>query len=110
MLIDKLRRDALQARKDKDAVASGLLVTLVSEAEMAGKNKHGSAFKGAMLDAEVIPVVQKFLKNATETRDVLAKAPDAGERLQVAEREIALLNGYLPTQMDDAALRKAESR
>jgi len=55
----------------------------------------------------VIPVVTKFLKNATETRDVLAKASDAGDRLQVTEREIGILSGYLPKQMSDEDLRKA---
>lgn len=93
-LLTKIRADALAARKARDAVASSLLITLGSEAAMAGLNDG----KRDSTDAEVLAAVRKFLKGNTET---LAVRPAD----EVALREKVLLEGYLPQQLDEAQLR-----
>ena len=37
MLIDLIKKDQLQARKNKESVAVSLLTTLIGDAEMVGK-------------------------------------------------------------------------
>ena len=68
-LLAKLKADSLQARKDGNKVAANLLVTLVSEATMVGKN----AGNRDSTDEEVQRVVKKFLDNTIETRNHILK-------------------------------------
>jgi uncharacterized protein YqeY len=95
-LLSTIRQDSIAARKNRDAVAASLLVTLLSEAEMTGLNDG----KRESTDAEVLATVRKFLKNNDETLKV--KVGD-----EVLLREKALLEGYLPKQLSEDELRAA---
>ncbi len=95
-LLSQIRTASLNARKARDGVARDLLVTLLSEAEMVGLNNG----KRESTDAEVIATVRKFLKGNGEA--LAARSQD-----EVLLREKALLEGYLPQQMNEAQLRSA---
>jgi uncharacterized protein YqeY len=113
-MIQKLRANALQARKDsanKDTeqgcrieaqIASTLLVTLVSEAAMVGKNDGGRE----PTDDEVIKAVKKFLKGVEDTLAVLTgdARTQNDPRIPQLQVEKALLTAYLPQQLSDEAL------
>lgn len=91
-LIERIRKDQLQARKDKSPNAA-LLTTLLGEASMVGK----SAGNRESTDEEVTAVVKKFIKNARETLNALASQP--GAPLMPYENEILVLESYLPEQL-----------
>jgi uncharacterized protein YqeY len=93
MLIEKIRQDMLAARKSTDTVRKSLLVTLFAESARVGKNKRN----GDTTDDECIAVIKKFSANAEETRRLLA---ERGEDAAVQAQEIAILEGYLPSQLD----------
>lgn len=95
-LLSAIRENSLMARKTRDGVASSLLVTLLSEAEMVGLNDG----KRESTDAEVLATVRKFLKNIDETLKV---RPDDA----VVRREKEILEGYLPKQLSEDELRAA---
>jgi hypothetical protein len=97
MLIEKLRKDMITARKGDNAVAKSLLVTLYSEAAMIGKNKRN----GDTTDEEVIAVIKKFAANAEETRRLLS---ERGQDFSAQVREIKILEDYLPQQLNHAGL------
>lgn len=112
-LIQMLRADALQARKDsaqfKDVhaqVASTLLVTLVSEAAMLGKNDGGRE----PTDEEVFKVVKKFLAGVVELLVILERpetkqsGAEADPRIAKLRIEKALLEAYLPQQLSEEVL------
>lgn len=86
-ILDKVRTDQVQARKDRDEIRIPLLTTLLSEASNVGLNDG----KRESTDAEVIAVIKKFIKNIDET---LAVRPN-----EVLETERAILEQYLPTQL-----------
>lgn len=90
-LLDKIRQDAVAARRAKDPKAS-VLVTLIGEADTASK-----AMKQPRLleDAEVVAIVQKFIKNIDETLTHVAD----GAAAEKARAERAALEIYLPVQM-----------
>lgn len=90
-LLQQIKADQLQARKNKDVVTATLLTTLIGEASMIGKNDGNRE----STDAEVIAVIKKFIKNAEDTIAVVNN-PAATEGLQ-QERDI--LAAYLPRQM-----------
>ena len=94
MLIEQLRKDALDARKKGNAVAASLLVTLVSEAAMVGKN----AGNRESTDDEVQAVIRKFLKNNQEATGVIRDTA----RLATLQEESRILESYLPTMASEA--------
>ena len=100
MLIEKIYQDMMQARKDNNAVAKNLLVTLYSEASMVGKNKRN----GPSTDEEVVAVVKKFLNNSAE---FISLMESRGMSAEIQHQESAILNLYIPQQMDREALQKA---
>ena len=97
MLIDQIKADQLQARKDRNSNLAQLLTTFYSEAAMIGKNDGDRA----TTDEEVQTIAKKFIKNANE---VMANLPDSDDRYNMAVFEIVNLTGYLPQQMTDDEL------
>jgi uncharacterized protein YqeY len=104
-ILDRIRADALTARKEKRREA-GLLVTLIGEIETRTK---ALPEQRALADEEVVGIVRKFLKNAEETlATVRDSRPEVVDQIAL---EILTLQGYLPTQLNEADLRAyAEAR
>lgn len=98
MLIQQLFTDMIAARKGSDPISKSLLVTLYSEAARVGKDKRN----GDTTDEEAIAVIKKFAANAEETRRLLA---ERAQDVSVMNREIEILEAYLPQQMDLAQLK-----
>jgi len=97
-LINTIKKDQVQARKDRNAGAATLLTTLLGEASMVGKNAGGRE----TTDDEVIAVVKKFIKN---NNDTLAVIDNNSSGYGDIENENELLNRYLPTQLSEDELR-----
>lgn len=91
-LLSTIRKDQLQARKDRDAVKTKLLTTLIGEAAIIGKNDGGRE----TTDKEVVDVVKKFIKNIDETLKVRENEDLVVER--------SVLETYLPPQLSDEQL------
>lgn len=90
-LLDKIRQDAVAARRAKDPKAA-VLVTLIGEADTAMKAMKQPR---PLEDAEVVAIVQKFIKNIDETLKVVT----AGIAAEKARGERVALEIYLPAQM-----------
>ena len=102
MLLDKIKADLLEARKNKWQGKVNLLTTLVSEATMIGKNDGNRE----TTDAETVQVIQKFIKNTLETMFALEHTGRWDES-DAAEIELRILERYLPQQMTDHELAGA---
>jgi len=92
MLINQIKSDALIARKARQTDTATLLTTLYSEASMIGKN----AGNRESTDAEVLQVIEKFVKNANEIQNILLKK---NKDVSHIENEILVLSRYLPQKM-----------
>jgi len=92
MLISQIKSDSLIARKARQTDTATLLTTLYSEASMIGKN----AGNRESTDVEVLQVIEKFVKNANEVKNILLKNnKDASNIIS----EIIVLSKYLPQKM-----------
>lgn len=96
-LLATIKAAQLQARKDRDTIATNVLTTLVGEAGAIGKN----AGNRETTDAEVVAIVKKFIKNMDETL-ALIKEPQAVADLQ---RERSIVAEFLPKQLTSEELR-----
>jgi len=66
MLINKIKSDALEARKARKTNTATLLTTLYFEASMVGKNLENRE----STDQEVLQVIEKFIKGANEVKNI----------------------------------------
>jgi len=94
MLMQQLKADQLQARKNRNTIEATLLTTLIGEAANIGKNDGNRETN----DQEVIQVVKKFIKGMDETLDVLYKR-QAFDTAEQVEQEKKILADYLPKQL-----------
>ena len=93
MLIETIGADRLQAMKARDELKKNLLGTLYAAATKETKTPD---------DAAVLKTIRSFLKSNEETVGLLeGRGLDASQ--QRAER--AILEGYLPKTLPEAALR-----
>lgn len=97
-LIQRIKRDQVEARMNRDTIRANLLTTLIGEAEMVGKN----AGNRESTDSEVAAVIKKFVKNAQETLTALQARGGFNEVVAV---EISILESYLPKQLTESDLR-----
>lgn len=99
-LLDQIKQDLLQARKDKDTLKSGCLSTLVGECMT--KQKTASADK-PFTDGDVQGVIKKSLKNLSGNLS-LSISSEAKETFQ---KELSWLEGYMPKMMSEEELSTA---
>jgi uncharacterized protein YqeY len=91
-LLETIKKDQFEARKNKEALKATLLTTLFSEAAMKGKNANRET-----TDEETVQVIQKFLKGVNETIGYLEKGGgDNAEALATVQAEKTILEAYLP--------------
>ena len=99
-LLVQLRKENMQAMKDHDTMKKGVLSLVISAIALA--EKEGG--KTLTLEEEQT-YVQKELK---QTRETLAETPqDRPELIAETNAKIALLESWLPKQMDEASIRSA---
>lgn len=101
-LLERIKNDQLQARKNHAGIASSLLTTLIGEAVAIGKNDGNRE----VLDHEIISVIRKFIKGMTETLGYLGTAEDAAAARATVLTELSILDAYLPKQLDESQLRE----
>lgn len=97
-----LQRDLTAAIRAQDKVRAGTLrmaLTAIANEEVAGKEAR------VLLEDEVLKVVAKEGKKRREAAEAYR---DAGrpELAEVEEAELAVLEGYLPAQLDDADIQR----
>jgi uncharacterized protein YqeY len=99
MLIDKIKSDQLEARKNRDTFKSQLLTTLLGEAEKIGKDDGNRK----TTDEEVWAVAKKFMKNYDE----VLKVPNLSEVDQLKiNNEKQIVSAYLPVQMTEQQIQE----
>lgn len=102
MLVEKLQKDTLEARKNKEADRAGLLTTVLSQVKtMAIDDGHR-----APNDQDVLKVVRQFLKGIAENLELAAQGKMSAEEKAKSEAEKKILEGYLPTQLSADDLKK----
>lgn len=89
MLIEKIRKDMQEAKKNKETLKANLLSTLYGE--MFTQSKSGKEFT----EEDELKIIRKFMKNADETLSFDITEEARGKLLE----EKKLLEAYLPGQL-----------
>jgi uncharacterized protein YqeY len=105
-LLDKvnaqLKESALKQDKDK-VLTLRLIVSAVKDKEI---EKRGAGVKDASIkDEDVIAVLNKMLKQRRESLDIYKKA-SRNDLAEKEDKEINIIQEFLPKQLDDSETKK----
>ena len=98
----RIQKDLIEAMKEKNT----LRIAALREIKTAiMKYKTAADYKGTCTDADIIGIIQKLVKQHTESYDIYTKA----ERTDLASEEfgqMTYLKQYLPQMMTNEQLEK----
>jgi uncharacterized protein len=97
-LMEQIRNDQLEFRKQRKSIETAVLTTLLGEASAIGKNNGNRE----TTDTEVVALVKKFIENNNQTIKVLNGVQEKTENLI---KENSALQVYLPKQMSEQEIR-----
>ncbi len=89
-ILDQIKSDLLQARKDQSTIKSTLLTTLLGEIELMLKSGKPTD------DADIYLLIGKFLKNNGLFQTALCERGDTNNSLPILIVEAGILNAYMP--------------
>jgi len=102
MLIDEIKKDNLQAIKDKNALARAIYGVVMNkvllfsiEAKKDGKE---------VTDIDVVQILQKTIKELTEERENYLKAGNTAEAENI-EQQKSILTKYLPKMLSEDEIK-----
>ncbi len=96
-LLNKIKEQQLNSRKNGEKEAAMLLTTLLGEASSVGKN----AGNRETTDAETVAVIKKFIKNIDETISALSQH---NQDFSKFSNEKQILEAFLPKQLSEYEL------
>ncbi len=102
MLIDQIKKDNLQAMKDKNALARAIYGVVMNKVLLFGieAKKDGKE----VTDVDVVQILQKTIKELTEERENYLKAGNAAEAENI-EQQKAILTKYLPQMLSEEEIK-----
>ncbi len=105
MLRDDINKALTEAMKAKNERAVSTLRMVNSTLKNADIEARGSG-KPPLGDAEVLPLLQKMIKQRQELVELYQKGNRA-DLVKQEQEEIAIISGYLPKQMSEAEMAAA---
>lgn len=107
MIIDEIKKDNVQAMKDKDQLARAIYGVVMNKVLLASieAKKDGKELS----DVEVVQILQKTIKELTEERENYIKAGNSQEADNI-EKQKELISKYLPQMLSEDEIRDIISK
>ncbi|OGH06437.1 MAG: hypothetical protein A2W22_06565 [Candidatus Levybacteria bacterium RBG_16_35_11] len=100
---DKLKNDLKESMLQKDELRTSVLRLLLSAINYYEIQKGGAGYEAT--DEDVLSVIQKEVKQRKDSIEQFKKA-ERQELVDKEEKEMAILNTYLPKQMGEEEISK----
>ncbi|MGH6727920.1 MAG: GatB/YqeY domain-containing protein, partial [Pseudolabrys sp.] len=100
--INKALTEAMKARNERAVSTLRMVNATLKNADIEARG----AGKPALVDADVLPLLQKMIKQRQESVELYKKGNRA-DLVKQEEDEIAIISGYLPKQMSEAEMAAA---
>ena len=102
MIIDEIKKDNVQAMKDKNTLARAIYGVVMNKVLLANieAKKDGKELN----DIDVVQILQKTIKELTEEKENYVKAGNMAEAENI-EKQKEILNKYLPQMMSEEEIR-----
>jgi len=105
VLRDDINKALVEAMKAKNERAVSTLRMVNSALKNADIEARGAG-KPALVDADVLAILQKMIKQRQESVELYKKG-GRDDLVKQEEEEIAIISGYLPKQMSEAEMAGA---
>ena len=102
MIIDEIKKDNVQAMKDKNVVARTIFGVVTNKHLLQSIEKRKAG--GEMTDADMVAILQKTIKELTEEAENYAKVGNATQVEEINAQK-AILEKYLPQMMSEDEIR-----
>lgn len=103
-LYKKINNDMTTSMKAGDPALLSTLRFLVSELRRVEIDKYPPSVGGELTDEDVVSILQKSVKQHKESIEMFEKGNRA-DLVEKERRELAIVNEYLPKQMEEAEIR-----
>ena len=102
MIIDEIKKDNVQAMKDKNALARAIYGVVMNKVLLAQieLKKDGKE----LVDADVVQILQKTIKELTEEKENYIKAGNSVEAENI-ETQKKIIEKYLPQMMSEDEIK-----
>ena len=102
MLIDEIKKDNVQAMKDKNTLARAIYGVVMNKVLLA--NIEAKKDGKELSDTDVVQILQKTIKELTEEKENYVKAGNMVEAENI-EKQKEILTKYLPQMMSEDEIR-----
>jgi uncharacterized protein len=100
--INEALKEAMKAKNERAVSTLRMVNSALKNADIEARR----AGKPALVDAEVLAILQKMIKQRQESVELYKKG-GRDDLVKQEEEEIAIITGYLPKQMSEAAMESA---
>ena len=103
MIIDEIKKDNVQAMKDKNTFARAIYGVVMNKVLLASieAKKDGKELS----DVEVVQILQKTIKELTEEKENYVKAGNMAEAENI-EKQKEILTKYLPQMLSEEEVKE----
>ncbi|MBQ9795332.1 MAG: GatB/YqeY domain-containing protein [Clostridia bacterium] len=102
MIIDEIKKDNVQAMKDKNTLARAIYGVVMNKVLLA--NIEAKKDGKELSDVDVVQILQKTIKELTEEKENYVKAGNNVEAENI-EKQKEILTKYLPQMMSEDEIR-----
>ena len=102
MLIDEIKKDNVQAMKDKNTLARAIYGVVMNKVLLA--NIEAKKDGKELSDTDVVQILQKTIKELTEEKENYVKAGNMAEAENI-EKQKEILTKYLPQMMSEDEIK-----
>lgn len=102
MILEKLKQANIESIKSHDSTARALYSVVLNKIKLEEINKRQAGQE--LKDGDVAAILQKTSKELCEERDNYLKAGN-GEMAATIEKQIALVEGYLPKMLSESEIK-----
>lgn len=102
MIIDEIKKDNVQAMKDKNTLARAIFGVVMNKVLLA--NIEAKKDGKELSDVDVVQILQKTIKELTEEKENYVKAGNSVEAENI-EKQKEILTKYLPQMMSEDEIR-----
>ena len=102
MIIDEIKKDNVQAMKDKNALARAIYGVVMNKVLLA--NIEAKKDGKELADTDVVQILQKTIKELTEEKENYVKANNMVEAENI-EKQKEILTKYLPQMLSEEEIK-----
>lgn len=98
MILDEIKKQNIQAMKDKDGVARAIYSVVINKAMLETIKKREK--NQELVEADMVAILQKTIKELTEECENFKKVSNT-EQIEIIEKQKALISKFLPKLMSE---------